>query len=776
MSIAKRYNQENLKLQNLFSTRLPIFIQIQTIHLDCRLDMRKNSNFDLSKINTKQRLKKKKLPKYSYSIFLSIALLLSTPAKAQIDAIGLPSELEYQIESYIENIGEEVDFDYNTIYETLNTYLKRPLNLNRADDYELESLNLLNAAQINSLAAYKAKNGELLSIYELQAVPNFDLATIYRIKSFVTVNRSLDDLNETFASLLAKSKKNLFVRWSRNVEVPQGFRLRADAEAPAFEGDLNRYYLRYAQTYENRISFGITLEKDPGESFFAKSNKQGFDFMSGHFMYKKVNKVIHKIVIGDMRAQFGQGLILNTGFAPGKSVFANDIRRSGATLNRFTSVNEQNYLRGLGMTFNLGKNVQWSTFISSRKRDGNAISVDTLDREDLVIQNLTSLQLSGLHRTEREIESENTLDHLAVGSRLKYKSTKGSIAFNVLYNKFSQDIGKSDRPYNLFAFNGNQLLNASLDYTYLYKNLVFFGETAWSDNNQIASVNGLIVPINTKVAFSIHQRYMPKDFHSLFGQTFSETTGTTNENGIYLGLTIQPTREWRFAAYADTWKHPWLRFRADAPSGGSEYYARLTYYKRRDMEAYIHWKYERKQQSYRLDYTKLDELLYNKKSNFRFQLNKKLTKRLELRSRLEWSIFDIEKSINPEGLISYNGEFRPQDEVKSTGFVAYQDIIYKPVNIPFSLTTRFALFDVSTFDARIYAFENEVTYQFSIPAYYNKGSRFYAILKYRAKRHLTLEARYAQTYWANQEEFGSGNNRIDGQTRSEVKVQARWRF
>jgi len=716
------------------------------------------------------------LQKYTYILLLGITFLSITNVKGQLDSIGLPSELEYQIESYIENIGEEVDFDYNTIYETLNTYLNKPLNLNRAEDYELESLNLLSATQINSLATYKAKNGELLSIYELQAVPNFDLPTIYRIKSFVTVNRSLDDLNETFANILVKSKKDLFLRWSRNIEVPQGFRIREDKGTAPFEGDLNRYYLRFAQTYENRISFGITLEKDPGESFFGKSNKQGFDFMSGHFMYKKVNKIIHKIVIGDMRAQFGQGLILNTSFAPGKSVFVNAIRRSGATLNRFTSVNEQNYLRGLGLTFNLGKNIKWSTFISSRQRDGNTISVDTLDREDLQIQNLTSLQLSGLHRTEREIESENTLDHLAVGSRIKYKATKGSIAFNVLYNKFSQGIGKSDRPYNRFAFNGNQLINASLDYTYLYKNLVFFGETAWSDNNQFASVNGLIVPINTKVAFSIHQRYIPRAFHSLFGQTFSETTGATNENGLYLGLTIQPTREWRFAAYADTWRHPWLRYRADAPSVGSEYYVRLTYYKRRDMEAYIHWKYEQKQQSYRLDYTKLDELLFNKKSNFRFQLNKKLTKRLELRSRLEWSIFDVETSTNSDRLIFYNGEFRSQDEVKSTGFVAYQDIIYKPVNIPFSLTTRFALFDVGAYDARIYAFENDVSYQFSVPAYYNKGSRFYAVLKYRAKRHLTLEARFAQTYWANQEEFGSGNSRINGQTRSDIKVQARWRF
>ncbi|MEM1124929.1 MAG: helix-hairpin-helix domain-containing protein, partial [Bacteroidota bacterium] len=447
-----------------------------------------------------------------------------------------------------------------------------------------------------------------------------------------------------------------------------------------------------------------------------------------------------------------------------------------ATLNRFTSVNEQNYLRGVGITLNVGKNLKWSTFISSRQRDGNTIEVDTLNQEDAIIQNFTSLQLSGLHRTESEIANENTLRHFTVGSSWQFKTTKGGVGLNILYNQFDRPIGKSDRPANRYAFNGTRLINASLDYAYFYKNLVLFGETAWSDNGQIASVNGLIVPINTKVAFSIHQRYLPRNFHSLLGQTFSETTGTINENGIYLGLTVTPTRRWRFAAYADTWRHSWLRFRADAPSVGSEYFARLTYYKRRDLEVYWQWKYERKQQSYRLDYAQLDELLFNQKSNFRFQFNKKLTKRLELRSRLEWSIFDVEKSSDPLGLIFYNGVFRSQKEVRSTGFMAYQDIIYKPANIPFSLTTRFALFDVDNFDARIYAFENDVTYQFSIPAYYNQGSRFYAILKYRAKRHLIVETRYAQTYWANQTEFGSGNSRIEGQTRSEIRMQVRWRF
>lgn len=710
---------------------------------------------------------------FQKSILFFFCLGLSTFSYAQIDTLDLPSDLEYEIESYIENIGEEVDFDFNTVYEQLNNYLHRPMNLNKVDREELEQFNLLNTNQINSLINYKVKNGDLIAIYELQAVPNFDLATIQRILPFVTLNKSLDDLNESFSSLWKNSQKNLYTRWSRGLETQKGYLPNEDGNIP-FAGDANKLYLRYIQDYENRLSFGFTMEKDPGEKLLNKKGNS-LDFMSAHFLYKKVNKTIDRIVIGDFRARFGQGLIVNTGYAPGKSAFVTNIKRSGSVVNRFTSVNEQLFFRGFGTTLNLGNQLQLSGFASFRKRDGNAINPSEEDL-DLGIQSLNSLQLSGLHRTESEIEGRNTLNNFGTGLSLKYKHKRGNIALNGFYNRFDRTIGSTSRLYSKFYFKGNSLLNASLDYSYSLRNLHFFGETGWSDNNSFSSVNGLIANIHPKVAFALHSRFMPKDFHTLFGQTFSETNGNRNENGLYMGVEVKATREWRFAAYVDAWRHPWLRFRADAPSRGLEYFARATFYKRRDLEAYIHWKYERKQESYKLDYTNVDELLYKQKTNLRFQLNKKVTKRLELRSRIEVSVFDIEESVQSTGNIFYNGAFRPQSEVKSTGFVAFQDIIFKPVNIPLSLTTRFAIFDVDTYDARIYAFENDVTYQFSIPAYYNKGTRFYANFKYRARKHLTLEARYAQTYWANQTEIGSGNSRIEGQTRSEVKVQMRWKF
>jgi hypothetical protein len=103
-------------------------------------------------------------------------------------------------------------------------------------------------------------------------------------------------------------------------------------------------------------------------------------------------------------------------------------------------------------------------------------------------------------------------------------------------------------------------------------------------------------------------------------------------------------------------------------------------------------------------------------------------------------------------------------------------VLYKPRRFPLSFTTRFSLFDTDGFQSRFYSFENNLLYTFSIPAYYNRGTRFYLNLRYKGIRNLTLEGRIAQTFWKNQGTFGTGNEQIQGQTRTQVSAQIKYKF
>ena len=110
------------------------------------------------------------------------------------------------------------------------------------------------------------------------------------------------------------------------------------------------------------------------------------------------------------------------------------------------------------------------------------------------------------------------------------------------------------------------------------------------------------------------------------------------------------------------------------------------------------------------------------------------------------------------------------------GLAFYQDLIYQSIGSPWSFSTRFALFDTDGYAIRFYAYERDVLSDFSIPAFYDRGSRFYLNAGYRLSRQWRLEARFARTWYSNQETIGSGLEEIAGPSRSDVKFQVRWEF
>jgi hypothetical protein len=107
------------------------------------------------------------------------------------------------------------------------------------------------------------------------------------------------------------------------------------------------------------------------------------------------------------------------------------------------------------------------------------------------------------------------------------------------------------------------------------------------------------------------------------------------------------------------------------------------------------------------------------------------------------------------------------------GFLIYQDVIWNPENKPWLLNMRYALFDSDTYNERLYAYESDVLYAFSIPSYYYKGNRFYLMARLDLGRNVDVWLRYAITHYTNQLTVGSGLDLIEGNRKSEIKVQLR---
>ncbi len=99
------------------------------------------------------------------------------------------------------------------------------------------------------------------------------------------------------------------------------------------------------------------------------------------------------------------------------------------------------------------------------------------------------------------------------------------------------------------------------------------------------------------------------------------------------------------------------------------------------------------------------------------------------------------------------------------------DIIYKPLQKPYSGNMRLQYFETDSYNSRLYAYENDVLYSFSIPVFYDKGYRYYFNFNYDLKRKLSMWLKFAQSIYPQKNYLGSGLDEIKGNKKTEVKIQ-----
>ncbi len=247
--------------------------------------------------------------KMKYVALLLLSFILFNKSFAQQESAS-----KQTLEDLIENIASSTDaeIDYTSLYEDLNLYLNEPLNINTATKEDLEKLQFLNDFQINSLLDYIKKNGSMLSLYELQLVYGFSMEDVMNILPFITISNTPVDQGFKFKNALKYGNNQLFLRGQEVLEEQVGYSSISDSallENPnsRYLGSSYKVYAKYKYNYKNKIYWGITAEKDPGEEFFSGNNKNGFDYYSAHLQINDIG-IVKTITLGDFQAKFGQGL------------------------------------------------------------------------------------------------------------------------------------------------------------------------------------------------------------------------------------------------------------------------------------------------------------------------------------------------------------------------------------------------------------------------------------------------------------------------------------
>lgn len=669
------------------------------------------------------------------------------------------------IQQRVEFISEQLqseNLDLTTVIEQLNYYFDHPINLNATNGEELEELNMLTGVQINDLLLHRKAFGKFISIYELQSLSYWDLQTIELVLPFVRVDDRLDQLHITWKEALEQGKFEQFVRYQPMIEPKAGYAKVSDSVQQAsnnyYYGNGDRYYARFRYTYKTNISVGITAEKDAGEEFFKGSQKQGFDFYSAHAFFKG-GKYIKSFALGDYQVQIGQGLNLWSSYAFGKTADLTTMKRTAVPIRAYTSVDESRFLRGAAADFGY-RNWSLLIFASQKKLDGNASLDSTFDDLEFV----STIDLTGLHRTTGEISKKNGLTERILGTHVRYHFGAFQWGAAYVYQAYDKSYNKPIQLYNQFDFRGTSQQSLSSDYSYVFRNIHVFGEvskvlrTDLDVNKGWATMHAAMLSLDPRFSMGILYRNYQKEYQTFYNAGFSEGSNTQNEEGTYAAIKWKLSSSWSVNGYVDVFRFPWLKYGVDAPSNGSEILIQPVFKPSKTFELYGRFRQQIRQKNSRDTDGTVTELEDVVQRNYRLNMSCVLSEFITLKSRLEF--------------VSIH---RPSNQPEK-GMLFSQDLIFKPKSAPFDLSLRFALFDTDSYDTRIYTFESNALYAFAVPAYYYQGSRAYVLLRYSFLRSCDLWVKYGVFLYENRSSISSGAEKIVGNRKSDLLVQLRISF
>ena len=646
---------------------------------------------------------------------------------------------QVDIESLINNLVQRGDETENQgYYDLLLYYFDNPIDINKTNSQELSQLNILSNEQIQEILNHTTNSGNFSSIYELQSLPSLNLEEIKLILPFITVGKK-ESLVKVFKDLAKSNANYATVGYSRVVELSKAY------TDNIYLGSPDRSQTRLRLRNPGHLSVGFSAQKDPGESWLTDSNIPSPDYISGH-IYLENHGRVKQLVLGDYRLQFGQGLVLGAGFMVGKNVeTVASIKQSSLGILPYSSISEANYFRGGGVNLELTKNLNLAVFYSNQHLDATVIN-------DSSMAAVSSIRVSGLHRTISEVNAANQLHEQAYGSSIIYDNEKFSTGLLIVNTHFNKPIIPSNSNYNLYKFSGNKLLNYSWFGQYNAGNFLLFSEIAKTRNAGFGVNIGLIGSISKYVSISMLYRSFDKEFHSLYGLPFSERSSIGNESGLFWGIKIYPISKMTISAYYDMYKFPWITSRTAAPTTGNDYLVRLEYKLNDDSKMFVQLRNENvkiKTDAGNISQNQPIQLL---KSILNFDYN--LESPLTFRTRVQYNKFTSEYSEN--------------------GWLIYQDINYSQMK--FGVTGRILVFDTDSYNSRQYTYEKDMLFTFNTRVYSGKGLGYYVILKYKPMRNLSFRAKWSFTEYVNQNNIGSGNDRIAGNHKTQITGQLHFTF
>ena len=610
-----------------------------------------------------------------------------------------------------------------------------PLNLNTAPLEELHRI----PAMTNVIASRIAVRRELTpfnSVDELKTIEGVTPEMLSFIRPYVRIRKMRE--RSTMAGVFLS-------RVSTEIEKRKGFVNNAYTGSPM--KNLNKFHLAAGDkefpltSTISTLELGVLTEKDPGERSLT-------DFSSG-FGCISIPAFSTQLIIGNYQIEAAEGLIFwrASAISKGSNVIA-PTSKNGSGIHPCLSTDENSFLQGIAASLEINS-LQFQMFYSNKSVNA---TIDSLGQ-------ISSIDQSGLFRTDNELHKQKSTRETLIGCRaVAHLSREFKLGGTAYHTHFKNP---------LILKNGNgettpQLWMQGMDISYTNRKIDLFTELTVDWSHKIAMIGGMTYEPMTSLSLSLVAREYPSEFQSIHGNAFGESgSDVQNENGVYVGVRVQPIDWIEISTYYDQFEHPHPTQFIPASSHGNDFLALAECQITNKYE--LMFRFKRKESPSTIDEYDLFSRMI-KQIIPRIQENYRLTGELisssfiRLSNRIEWA------------KVTYAGVKKSEK-----GLLISQTIKYTLCQL-LALRARIAVFETDSYDSRMYEYEDDLPRASSNPALYGRGLRWYLFLQYTIFLKVDISAKFSQTIKDGVKSIGSGLDEIEGHTQSLLSMQLDVRF
>lgn len=586
------------------------------------------------------------------------------------------------------------------ITEKLADLSENPVNINSQDLQELSRLFFLTDFQVRSIADYVRTTGSIVSVYELGNITGFDPGLVRMILPFIVIR-----------PVTGKDSDNRVLK-NRLI---MNFTDKSDYSETSYSGSSYKLLIKY-RFDSGIVSGNLTAEKDAGEPLLYGKPPLP-DFVSGNLALKGTG-AIKKIIIGDYSARFGLGTAVNTSFRTGLSVSSPGFIGCRDELKQHTSTEENNFFRGVAIEAG-SKNMSIRMFYSLNRSDA------VLDSSDgLTLNRISSFYTSGLHNTISMMQRKDNYTETSMGLNFFYNLRNAGIGLTFSDSRFSIPLRPDvTNPEKIHRFSGDRSNLWSVYYSALTGRIILAGEFTLNNRSGHALVQTVSLKPADRLGISILFRHYSEDFINFHGKGPGISSSTCNETGLTGSFSLEAMKHLFIFGGADIHFFPWLKYRTTGPSSGSKQEIRILYTPDEKIEAEF---------SFRLrtamtDFDKTAGIPEPQKINIR-------------------TFKGIVRYMASENLkFSARLDYCTESQGPGKGVMFLHDTAVRLKRLPLSIWFRYSIFSTDSWNSRIYAYENDLLYSFSVPALSGRGSRNYIMVSWKISDKADLRIKYGIT-------------------------------